>query len=101
MPICAARLTSASLALPAGSPGRDTPETSPLASWMKTGTPAADEALGEDLQRDGLAGAGGAGDQPVTICVMQQQVSRLGVVLAAAAHQDSVVGHRLPLEIFV
>ena len=42
MPICAARPVSASCALPAGSPGRDRPETSPLTSWTTTGTPAAD-----------------------------------------------------------
>ena len=42
MPICAARLVSASCALPAGSPGRDSPEMSPFTSWTTTGTPAAD-----------------------------------------------------------
>jgi hypothetical protein len=31
---------------------------------MNTGTPIAREALGQHLQRDRLAGAGGAGDQP-------------------------------------
>ena len=46
------------------------------------------QPLGENLQRHGLAGAGRAGDQPVAVGVAQQQVPRLGVVLAAAAHQD-------------
>ena len=40
---------------------------SPLTSAMNTGTPIAEKRFGQHLQRDGLAGAGGAGDQAVAV----------------------------------
>ena len=40
---------------------------------MNTGTPIAAEAFGEALQRDGLAGAGRAGDQAVAVGHRGQQ----------------------------
>jgi hypothetical protein len=43
------------------------PVRSPLTSAMNTGTPMLREVLGQGLQRDGLAGAGGAGDQAVAV----------------------------------
>ena len=45
------------------SPGLAMPDRSPFTSAMNTGTPIAGEALGQHLQRHGLAGAGGAGDR--------------------------------------
>ena len=45
-------------------------------SAAKTGTPACGEALGEDLQRHGLAGAGGAGDEAVAVGELQLQAFR-------------------------
>ena len=51
------------------------------------------EALGEDLHRHRLAGAGGAGDKTMAIAVAQEQLARLGIVRAAAAHQNPVLGH--------
>ena len=51
------------------------------------------KALGEDLNRHRLAGAGGAGDETMAIAVAQEELPRLGVVLAAAAHQNPVLGH--------
>ena len=47
------------------------------------------EALGQGLQRDGLAGAGGAGDQPVTVGQRRQQVA---FDVAALGDEDGV-GH--------
>jgi hypothetical protein len=41
-------------------PGWLMPVRSPLTSAMNTGTPDAREILGQGLQGDGLAGAGGA-----------------------------------------
>ena len=48
------------------------------------------EAFGQDLQRHGLAGAGGPRDQPVTIGLVQQHDLRLAVILAATADEDAV-----------
>jgi hypothetical protein len=43
------------------------PVRSPFTSAMNTGTPIFAEVFGQGLQRDGLAGAGGAGDQAVAV----------------------------------
>jgi hypothetical protein len=53
------------------------PLRSPLTSAMKTGTPIC-EKLGQFLQRDGLAGAGGAGDQAMAIGQSGQQYTFCG-----------------------
>ena len=42
---------------------------------MNTGTPMRLKLLGQRLQRDRLAGAGGAGDQPVAVGQGGQQVA--------------------------
>ena len=54
-------------------PGWLMPVRSPLTSAMKTGTPILREILGQRLQRHGLAGAGGAGDQAVPVGQRRQQ----------------------------
>ena len=51
------------------------PVRSPLTSAMNTGTPMPAEVLGQGLQGDGLAGAGGAGDQAVAVGQRRQQVA--------------------------
>ena len=48
-------------------PARRCPTTSPFMSARNTGTPARRQLLGDQLQRLGLAGAGGAGDQAVAV----------------------------------
>ena len=48
------------------------PDRSPLTSAMNTGTPMS-EALRDHLQRDGLAGAGGAGDAAMAVDQVGQQ----------------------------
>ncbi len=56
------------------------------------------QPLDEDLQRHRLARPGGARDQPVPIGELQQQLSRLGVILSPATHEDPIRRHRtLPL----
>src|SRR5215468_4834215 len=42
----------------------------------KDGDAARRETLSDDLQRDGLAGTGGAGDQTMSIGIVEQQVER-------------------------
>ncbi len=54
-------------------PGCARPERSPFTSAMNTGTPMRREPFGEHLQGDGLAGAGGAGDQAVPVGERRQQ----------------------------
>ena len=66
------------------------PAKSPFTSATNTGTPAFGQALGENLQGDRLAGAGGAGDQPVPVGHGQVQHFRL---LAGGADENGVVGH--------
>ena len=50
------------------------------------------EGLGQDLQGDGLAGAGGARDQAVAVAVFEQQVLGDGMAGAAAADEDRAGG---------
>ncbi len=82
-PSLAARASSFGL----GVPGMAMPARSPLTSAQKTGTPALEKASASDLERDCLAGAGGAGDEAVA--VGGGQVKQAGRV--AAGEQD--VGH--------
>ena len=58
----------------AASPGAPIPDRSPLTSTAKTGTPSDDELPGDQLQRLGLAGARGAGDQPVAVDPRQRDL---------------------------
>ena len=62
------------------------PERSPLTSAMNTGTPMRLKRLGEHLEGDGLAGAGRAGDQAVTVGHLREQ----GDVPLALRDQDGV-----------
>jgi hypothetical protein len=52
------------------------------------------QALGQALQRGGLAGAGGAGDQPVAIGVLQQEI----LIGIAFAYEDRrILAHAVSL----
>ena len=57
------------------------------------------KALGQDLQGDRLARAGGPGNQPVAIGIFEQHMLLFAVAVTAAAHENTfTVGHgRLPL----
>ena len=66
------------------------PERSPFTSAMNTGTPMRAQALGEHLQGDGLAGAGGAGDEPVAVGKTGQQ-DDFGVLVSG---KQQGIGHR-------
>ena len=60
------------------------------------------EAFGQDLQGHRLAGAGGAGDQPVAVGLSQQQMLRRLPVGAGAPHEDvcRLIRHRtVPLPV--
>jgi hypothetical protein len=57
------------------------PVRSPFTSAMNTGTPMR-KTLGQGLQRDGLAGAGGAGDEAVAVGQVGQQVALVWAFLA-------------------
>ena len=61
--------TDAARAVTLGSsaPGVDSPDRSPLMSAANTGTPCGGELLGHQLERLGLAGPGGPGDQAVPV----------------------------------
>ena len=62
-------------------------------SAQKTGTPAREKPSAMHLQRHGLAGAGGAGDQAVAVGVLERQVFGPG----AGAEIDLVVDeHEAP-----
>ena len=67
-PMSAARFWRKSFASPVAA----MPERSPFTSAVKTGTPARGEALGQDLQRHRLAGAGRAGDEAVPVGEFQR-----------------------------
>ena len=62
-------------------PAGSCPARSPLTSAMKTGTPIAEKRSAMHLQRDRLAGAGGAGDEAVAVGERGQQ-GELGVAVA-------------------
>ena len=49
-------------------------------SATKTGTPASREAFGQHLERDGLAGAGRAGDQAVAVGESRSRISNLSLL---------------------
>ena len=68
-------------------PGWLMPVRSPLTSAMNTGTPMREKLLGQGLQRDGLAGAGGAGDQAVPVGQAREQ---MGMGFARSGDQASV-----------
>jgi len=70
-----ARVTKASLA----SPGSEMPERSPYVRG-KDRHAGARQALRQHLQGDGLAGAGGAGHQPVAVGQRKGQKFRLGTL---------------------
>jgi hypothetical protein len=52
------------------------PVRSPFTSAMNTGTPILAEVFGQGLQRDRLAGAGGAGDQAVAVGLVRAAARR-------------------------
>ena len=62
-----------SLILPFGSPGLAQPGEIALDVGHEHRHADAGEAFGDALQRHGLAGAGGAGDQPVAVGELRQQ----------------------------
>jgi len=74
----------------AGIAGWLMPDRSPLTSAMKTGTPMRGKRSASDLQRDGLAGAGGAGDQAVAVGQRGQQQA-LGVGVAGKRRMGSAM----------
>ena len=55
---------------------------------MNTGTPMRGKLLGQRLQRDGLAGAGGAGDQAVAV----GQLPAAGQISASPDFGDQAAG---------
>ena len=59
--------------------------------------PRGGEAFGEDLERDRLAGAGRARDQPVAVGVLEEKLLRFRVAFAPAAHEDRIRAHPSPL----
>ncbi len=58
------------------------------------------KALGQDLQRDGLAGAGRPGDQSVPVGVFQRQPLPDAIVRATAANEYLVVHVTAPCRIY-
>ena len=70
-------------------PAAAMPDRSPLTSARNTGTPMLREMLGQHLQRDGLAGAGRAGDQPVAIGQRRTEHARPS---PAAVFRDRRIG---------
>ena len=66
-----------------------TPDRSPFTSAQNTGTPGIGEALREALQRHGLAGTGGAGDEAVPVGELQEDVFGLD----ALADEHAIIGN--------
>ena len=78
---------------------RPRPARSPLTSAMNVGTPMREKRSASTCRRDGLAGAGGAGDQAVAVGEARQQIEVAAVGVRAngkGLRHRAIVSDSLP-----